>query len=131
MATMITIADEMPSGTALAEFSLSFLDERVSVRALIRARVYQEVTEYNARQTGLFHGLIQPNEADHAPGGFRLRRPRTIDWAEQYKRALKGFQANGFLILIDDRQLTDRDEEIDLQLDARVTFLKLVPLIGG
>ena len=131
MSTVITVADETATGSTLNEFSLEFLNERVTVRELIRARVYQEVTEYNARQSEHFRGLVQPEGAERTAGGYRLREQRKIDWEEQYKRALKGFRTNGFLILVDDRQLDDLDEEIELRYDARVSFLKLVPLVGG
>ena len=60
-----------------------------------------------------------------------MRKQRKIDWEEQYKRALKGFQANGFILLVDDRQLDDLDEEIELRYDTKVSFLRLVPLVGG
>lgn len=131
MATVITVADETATGGTLNEFSLEFLNERVTVRELIRARVYQEVTEYNARQSEYFRGLVQPEGAERTAGGFRLQKQRKIDWEEQYKRALKGFQANGFLILVDDRQVDELDQEVELRYDAKVSFLRLVPLIGG
>jgi hypothetical protein len=131
MATLITVADETATGTTLNEFSLEFLNERVTVRELIRARVYQEVSEYNARQSEHFRGLVQPEDSVRTASGFRLRKQRKIDWEEQYKRALTGFRANGFLILVDDHQLDDLDEEIELRYDAKVSFLRLVPLVGG
>ena len=130
MAT-VTIADETATGSTLHEFSLAFLNERVTVRELIRARVYHEVSEYNARQSDYFRGLVQPEGSERTSGGFRMRKQRKIDWEEQYKKALKGFQGNGFLILVDDRQLEDLDEEIELRYDAKVSFLRLVPLVGG
>ena len=130
MAT-VTIADETATGTTLHEFSLAFLNERVTVREVIRARVYQEVSEYNARQSDYFRGLVQPEGAEQTAGGYRMRKQRKIDWEEQYKRALKGFRANGFLILLDDRQLDDLDEEIELRYDAKVSFLRLVTLVRG
>jgi hypothetical protein len=131
MPTAVTIRDETSLGETTNELTLEFLDERVTVRELIRSRVYQEVTEFNARQVGLFKGLIQPKDAERAPGGFRLSKPRRLDWQEQYRKALDAFGRNGFLILLDDRQLDDLDEVIELRHDATVSFLRLVPLIGG
>jgi hypothetical protein len=131
VATVVTIADETATGSTVNEFSLEFLNERVTVRELIRARVYQEVTEYNARQSDYFRGLVQPEGSERTTGGFRLRKQRKIDWEEQYKKALKGFQANGFLILVDDRQVDDLEEVVELRYDAKVSFLRLVPLVGG
>ncbi len=131
MATAIRVVDETTSGEATNELTLEFLDERVTVRELIRSRVYQEVTEYNAHKPVIFRGLVQPKEAERVLNGYRLREQRKIDWEQQYEMALEAFQRNGFLILVDDRQVDDLDEEILLRHDATVCFLKLVPLVGG
>lgn len=45
--------------------------------------------------------------------------------------ALAAFAGNGFLVLTGERQLTDLDEEIEPTPDLEITFLKLVPLVGG
>ncbi len=129
--TTVTILDEWTPGGGATEWALELLTERVTVRELIRSRVYQEVTEYNARQAGLFRGLVQPRDAERTREGFRLRSPRRIDWTEQYESALDAFARNGFLLLVDDRQVTDLDAEIELRHDTDVSFLRLVPLVGG
>jgi hypothetical protein len=131
MPTAVTIRDETTQGETTNELTLEFLDERVTVRELIRSRVYQEVTEYNARQAGYFNGLVQPKDAERVLGGFRIREKRRLDWEAQYRKAQEAFERNGFLLLVDDRQLDDLDQEIELRHDATVTFLKLVPLVGG
>ena len=131
MPTAVTVRDRTTLGETAGELTLEFLTERVTARELIRGRVYQEVTEHNARQAGLFTGLVQPRDAERTRGGFRLRSPRRIDWAEQYAAALAAFARNGFLLLVDDRQVTDLDAEIELRHDTAVCFLRLVPLVGG
>jgi hypothetical protein len=131
VATTVTVRDETTLGETTGELTLEFLTERVTAREVIRSRVYQEVTEYNARQAGLFHGLVQPRDAERTREGFRLRNPRRIDWAEQYESALDAFARNGFLLLVDDRQVTDLDAEIELRHNTEVSFLRLVPLVGG
>jgi hypothetical protein len=50
---------------------------------------------------------------------------------EAYERALVAFGSNGFLVLVGERQLTDLDERVDLTASTEVTFLRLVPLVGG
>ena len=130
MAT-VTVRDETSLGETTGELTLEFLTERVTAREVIRSRVYQEVTEYNARQAGLFRGLVQPRDAEQTREGFRLRNPRRIDWKEQYEAALASFAKNRFLLLVDDKQVTDLDTEIELRHDTSVSFLRLVPLIGG
>ncbi len=131
MATVVTVRDETILEETTGELTLEFLTERVTVREVIRSRVYQEVTEYNARQAGLFRGLVQPRDAERTREGFRLRTPHRIDWREQYESALTSFAKNGFLILVDDRQVTDLDAEIELRHDTEVSFVRLVPLVGG
>ena len=60
MATTVRVYDETTSGERSNELTLDFLTEVVTVRELIRARVNQEVTEYNAKQPSRFSGLVQP-----------------------------------------------------------------------
>ena len=139
MATAVKVVDETTRGDRTNELTLEFLDERVTVRELIRSRVYQEVTEYNARAAsniakggqGFFRGLVQPTDAEQTLNGYTLRVPRRISWESQLDRAIKAFAANGFLLLVDDRQVTDLDEVVHLRHDSTVTFLKLVQLVGG
>ena len=57
MVTSVTVRDET-LGEITGELTLGFLTERVTARELIRSRVYQKVSEYNARQGGVFRGLV-------------------------------------------------------------------------
>ena len=45
--------------------------------------------------------------------------------------ALRGFDRNAFLVIVDDRQVTDLDAEIWLAPGTDITFVRLVPLVGG
>ena len=60
-----------------------------------------------------------------------LRRPRQVDWERQFEAALESFQRNGFVILVDQRQVEGLDEQIVVAPGTEVSFLKLVPLVGG
>jgi hypothetical protein len=60
-----------------------------------------------------------------------MRTPRRVDPDEQYERAIRAFERNGFVVLVDDRQIEDLDAEVDLRMGTEITFLKLVPLVGG
>lgn len=131
MVTRVRVFDETTSGERYGELTLDFLTEVVSVRELIRARVYQEVIEHNAKQPSSFSGLVQPGETERRLNGNRSSLPRRIDWEAQYAKALEAFGRNGFVLLVDDMQLTELDEQITLRHDTNVTFLRLVPLIGG
>lgn len=131
MSATLTIRDEGIGGKPLHEWALEVLTERMSVRELIRSRVYQEVQDYNQKQPERFRGLIQPGEAEQTLNGFKLPKKRQIDWKTQFARATEAFEKNQILILLNDKQLESLDEEIEIKPGTAVTFLKLTMLVGG
>jgi len=129
--TQLMCADETTSGSREAALVLELSEERVTVREVIRRRVFQEVAEYHAKEAvGPFRGLVRPTEAETALNGPREPR-RRLDPEPQFEAAVKAFAGNGFLILTGERQLTDLDEEIELTPGLELVFVKLVPLVGG
>lgn len=134
MSATVMIRDETASGDAIHEFPLEFESENITVRDLIRERVYQEVSEYNfrsRRQGGEFRGLVQPTDAERTLNGFKVPKGRDIDWEAQFARAIDAFARNGFFILVDDRQAEALDEPITIGSRTNVSFVKLTPLVGG
>src|SRR4029079_11704178 len=131
MPTTLIVRDETTSGKTTHELSLEFLTERIDVRELIRSRVYQEVQDFNQGQRQVFRGLVQPTDAEQALNGFRLRKPRQIDWKKQFQQATDAFEAGRILILVNDRQVSSLDDEIVLSPSTDVAFLRLTPLVGG
>ena len=131
MPATITIHDETSSGQKTHSFTLECLTERMTVRELIRARIYQEVQDYNTRDPEYFRGLVEPTQAERTLNGYRLRERRKLDWQEQFQRAVEAFERNGFFVLVGDRQIESLDEEIALKVDTEVSFVKLVALVGG
>jgi hypothetical protein len=129
----LTICDQTTSGSLTGQSVLEFLADRITVRELIRSRVYQEVQDYNhAKSDGaLFNGLVQPTGAEQALNGVRLKKHREIDWKQQFEKACDAFTRNGIFILLEDRQLETLDEEIELKPGMQVNFVRLVPLVGG
>jgi hypothetical protein len=132
MPTLI-IRDETPGSAASpkSDRALDFLTEEITVRELIERRVYEEVQAYNTQKPGYFRGLVQPKDAEATLNGYRLRTHREIDWRAQAALAIDAFQRNGFCVLVGDRQVATLDERVRVELATPVTFLKLVPLIGG
>lgn len=131
MPVTLTVRDETTSGEARASMTLEFPTERITVRELIRERVYQEVEDYNRRSDGAFRGLVQPAPKQASVDGSKEEPRRTIDWKEQYEKACEAFESMRVLVLVGDRQMGSLDETIELTRDVDVTFLKLVPLVGG
>lgn len=134
MSATVIVRDETATGTPVHEFPLQFSSERITVRELIRERVYQEVSEYNfrsRREGGVFRGLVQPTDTERTLNGFKVPKGRDIDWEAQFARAIDAFGRNGFVILVDDRQAETLDEEIVIGPSTQVSFMKLTPLVGG
>jgi hypothetical protein len=126
----VRMVDSQPGARSEAhewEFELP----RITLRALLRSRVAREVEAYNVKLPEVFHGLVQPEESERILNGYRLQRARPLDAEQQYQRAIRAFNTNGFVVLAGGRQIESLDEEIDLETATEVEFLKLVPLIGG
>jgi hypothetical protein len=130
MAT-VTFRDETATGKTLDEFTLPGLPENISARELVRLRVREEVARYNANPTARFNGLVRPVDAETELNGYRMGAVRRIDWERQADIAERAFSRNGFLLLIGERQIDDLDEIVDLNVDPVMSFIKLVPLVGG
>ena len=103
----------------------------VTLRALIRDRLQQEVDRYNQTLPETFQGLVQPEESEQILNGFRLKTKRPLDWEAQCSRACFSFEKNGFLVLVDGKQVTELDQPFDLKENSEIDFIKLVPLVGG
>jgi hypothetical protein len=110
---------------------LRLVSERVTARELIERRVRQEVEEFKASKDEVFRGLVQPTAAEVALNGFKVPRQVQVDADAQVASALRAFESNGFLLLIDDRQVESLDDVITLHESSGIAFIKLVPLVGG
>ncbi len=131
MALVVSVLDGVNARPRQPVMQLRLVSERVTARELIERRVRQEVEEQNSKPLEYFRTLIRPTDAEETLNGYRLRTRRQIDVEIQVARALEAFEANGFFLLADNRQLTDLDEMVTLTSTSTVTFLKLVPLVGG
>jgi hypothetical protein len=131
MPVTIHVWDEVIPGRRFSAEAVTVPQPEITTRELIRSRVQQEVERHNQNQPGVFRGLVQPEESEQILNGFRMKVQRTLDWKVQFERACSSFDRNGFLILVDGRQVSDLDESIALRADSEVQFVKLVPLVGG
>lgn len=134
MKVALNIRDEAIFGDAAAtprEMTLNFSNSFISVRELIEARVRREVENYNAERPDVFNMLVQPALAERVLNGFKIKEKREIDWRAQSRKAIEAFDRNGFILLVDDLQVESLDQLIEIEPATTVTFLKLVPLVGG
>ena len=127
----VRIRDETLTGAETGAILLPEVPESITLRDLIRLRIREEVARYNAKPAREFHGLVRPTDAEEELNGYRLAKPRRIDWEEQADAALKAFGRNSFFVLVGDRQVEDLDEELSLDEASDIAFVRLVPLVGG
>ena len=99
------------------EGSIAISQSKVTVRELIE--------KYVTSNDGFVEPLlVRPTEEELALN-MQSQTERNI------ARALKAFRNNGFVLLVDDRQIDDLDDEVELDRHSVVTFLRLTPLVGG
>jgi hypothetical protein len=127
----VTITDATASGRETARMLRNDVPNPILLRDLIRHRVREEVARFNARPSPHFNGLVQPTDSERTLNGYALRRPRRLDPEAQAKIALDAFTRNGFFVFVGDRQVDDLDEELTLADTDVVSFVRLVPLVGG
>lgn len=132
MGLAVTLQDETTSGEVVHTTSLRLVSERVTMRELITERIRKEVERFNEqKQREVFKGLVAPTDAEKQLNGYKLRKPRLISFEQQLALALRAFESNGFFVLVDDKQVDELDTPVTLTERSKVSFVKLVPLVGG
>src|SRR4051794_10849783 len=99
MGISLTVHDETIFGSKDNPLTLDFLKEMITVRELIRERVYEEVRQYNAATPEYFRGLVQPTNAETTLNGLRLRDRRRVNWKSSFGSPWKPSSATASLFL--------------------------------
>ncbi|MCI5058940.1 MAG: hypothetical protein MRY83_22695 [Flavobacteriales bacterium] len=128
---VLTIKDESPTGTILNEIQIAIATEHCTLKDLISARVSKEVEVYNNKVPEYYNGLVQPSDSEKTLNGFKLKSRKKIDAEQQVYTALEAFLQNAFFVLVDDEQITELDQEIFVNKESNISFMKLTPLVGG
>nr|WKN36183.1 hypothetical protein K4G66_27845 [Tunicatimonas sp. TK19036] len=128
---LLKIFDETFTGENIREMEIILWDEKTTVREIITARVEREVNAYNQRKTEYFQGLIQPSHTEQTLNGKRVKEWQALDTEKYVYLALDSFLKNRYFMLVDDVQADTLDQEITLQPDTKISFIKLTPLVGG
>jgi len=120
----ISFTDSVLGGETNFCFKIKFEEKTISARELIISRVENEVKKAESKKEGSY--LVKPTSLEKV-----LKKPLKIDREKQKELALKAFQGNGFLLFVNDSQITSLDELISVEKGLDVKFLKLIPLVGG
>lgn len=128
----VALKDQINARPAQVSLVLSWR-ESVPMRLsdLIRERVILEWDRRSDAANSAARPLVESavGRDTVSPGarqdGVRMSRDDTV------ALALRGFGHNAFLVIVNDQQVTDLDAEIRLAPDTDITFVRLVPLVGG
>lgn len=132
MAITVVVRDENVSGNVLRETRLELINHRTTARHIIRERTIFEVADYNKKQSLRACGQVAPTQVEVDLNGCDPKKNRQpADIEKQFEIACEAFERRRFVVLLDDRQIESLDEEILVQAETTVTFLRLVPLVGG
>jgi hypothetical protein len=110
---------------------------RLTLRDLLAGVVRAEVRAFRERQEArrLLQVLTEAQIAAGAAGGKIDMGGRDlqqeVDEGAAVETALQAFEDGLYLVILDGRELRSLDEEIALQQDSRLTFLRLTMLAGG
>lgn len=131
MPATLAYRDESASGDILGNGTLEFPTECITVRELIRSRIYQDVSDYNTLRSTSSVSLVRPTDTEEQLNGPRSRNMRPVDWKAQFAVACDAFDGGRILVLVGNRQTETLDEEIRVAPATEITFLRLALLVGG
>lgn len=145
MQSVLKIVDECfgtGGGDRRPALELRLASERISARELIRRRIADEVEAVNRRHAEYAAGharsrsFLIPLDDDSPevrlnPASARPTKRRAFVETEEYDRAITAFEKNQFILLFDERQISNLDDAVAVTPNSEVVFLYLTPLIGG
>ncbi len=131
---------------ALPTIRLDILHEEISVAELIRRTVEEQIRELqvarklNVAQTQQVldkQYLTQEEVAEQAETGTIRLAPATspqearVSTTAEVRKAWRAFEKQAYLVIVDGRRVTTLNEIVVFQPGSAVTFVRLMPLIGG
>ena len=127
MSVALKIIDQVPGARPRVMRELRLASERATLRQLLKHRIDEEVAEINAGKAAAL-SLVTPEERR---GAGKKPTPRPVDAERQLAAAVEAFERRRIVVIVGRQQILDLDEPFGIEPGAEVTFLKLVPLVGG
>ncbi len=128
---LLRIRDVSAMGQMMHEFFLPMPEAEISVRQLIEVRVRAEVHDYMQGRKHSGYDLFDVDEVEKILNRHGVGQPPQLDVEKQVSRALSGFKANRFFVIVNDRQVTSLDQTVAISDASEVSFMQLLPLVGG
>jgi hypothetical protein len=129
----VMVKDQTIAGKVLnaVMISLILVNKQASLADIIKARVYAEVKKFNDEKSKIFNGLVQPGDTEMTLNGYELKIKKQIDPEKQFQIAIEAFKKNIYFVLIDNKQVESLESLFFINKNMEISFVKLVPLIGG
>lgn len=140
MLTQLSIVEKIVGQTQRQAFTLRLASERVSARDVIAKHVREEVDRLNdlARRRHAEHDRVasflvgdHSHELERKLNKPNPRSPKVLDAAKEVESALEAIEARKVIVLFDDFEVEDLDADLTMTDQSKITFLRLVPLVGG
>lgn len=131
MTTQLTVRERAVGGGTPVEFFLAVPFERLTVQDLIRQYISQQVANYNENKPGKVAGIFLPGPTERQLNSEKRPKHAKVDIEKQCASAFEAFEHNRIILLVNDVQIDGLNREICVTEATRITFLKLVPLVGG
>lgn len=140
MSVQLSIFEKVVGRTDRHSFTLRLASARLPARDVLAQHVRVEVRRLNDeagrnasehdRVASFFVGVhSHPTEQRLNPKQGRL--PKMLDSEAEIAAACDGVAAKQVIMLFDDREVTDLDAPLTVTEGSVVTFLRLMPLVGG
>ena len=140
MLAQLSIVEKIVGQTQRQAFTLRLASERISARDIVAKHVRDEIDRLNdlARRRHAEHDRVasflvgdHSNELERKLNKPNRKGPKTLEPTEEVKAALDAIEARQVIVLFDDLEIEDLDADLTVTDQSKVTFLRLVPLVGG
>lgn len=140
MSVQLSIIEKIVGQTERQAFSLRLASQRVPARDIVKTHVRAEVDRLNdqtrrnhAKHDRVASFLVGPHshETERRLNKGVRRTLKLLDTETEIKAALGGIAAKQVIMLFDDLEVDDLDKELTVTDESKLTFLRLVPLVGG
>ena len=125
--TVTTHIFGLPSGQRTVPVSVTVPSAGLSVRELIARKIEQECLECADRQRPGLSGEAFSSEELLGAAPSVLHG----DAREEVERAQQAFAAREFMVVVDNQRVCEADDVLVISPDARVEFIKILPMVGG
>lgn len=110
------------------------MPERITARKLICLYIDHQIEQYENEpiDSGVVRSYFMPAKAEQELNGAKpVKRQSNLDAEKLREHALNAFSNNQVILLVDEQQVDNLDQELLVRVDSTVTFLRLMPLVGG